>query len=105
MVVNRNLKLVTSANFKQLNYRMKLTNERTKQARVADAEGGKSNKAQCYLRAVYMRKLAPIRAAAILAIDNRFRTPSLELKCLRTRFGAQRQKFSIPWDSTWPACD
>ena len=27
-----------------------------------------------------------IRAAAILAIDNRFRSPSLELKCLGTSF-------------------
>ena len=40
-----------------------------------------------------------IRAAAILAIDNRFRTPSLELKGLGTSFGAQKQNFSIPRDS------
>ena len=39
-----------------------------------------------------------IRAAAILAIDNRFRTPRLELKCLETSFGGAKQKFSIPWD-------
>ena len=44
-----------------------------------------------------------IRAAAILAIDNRFRTPRLELKCLGTRFGGVKQKFSIPRDSTRPA--
>ena len=42
-----------------------------------------------------------IRAAAILAIDNRFRTPSFELKCLGTSFGGQNQKLSIPWLSTW----
>ena len=41
------------------------------------------------------------RAGAILAIDNRFYTPSLELKCLGTSFGGQKQKFSIPRDSTW----
>ena len=34
-----------------------------------------------------------IRAAAILAIDNRFRTPSVELKCLGTSFGGAKQKF------------
>ena len=45
-----------------------------------------------------------IRAAAILAIDNRFRTASLELECLGTSFGGQKQKFSIPRDSTWPPC-
>ena len=46
-----------------------------------------------------------IGVAAILAIDNRFRTPSLELKCLsRVSVGA-KQKFSIPQDSTWPSCD
>ena len=28
-------------------------------------------------------------------IDNRFRTPNLELKCLGTSFGAQKQKFLI----------
>ena len=39
-----------------------------------------------------------IRAAAILATDNRFRTPSLELKCLATSFSVQKQKFSIPQD-------
>ena len=33
-----------------------------------------------------------IRAAAILAIENRFRTPSLELKYLGTSFGVQKQK-------------
>ena len=43
-----------------------------------------------------------IRAAAILTIDNRFRTPSLELKCLGTSFGGA---ISIPRDSTWPPCD
>ena len=46
-----------------------------------------------------------IRVAAILAIDNRFRTPSLDLKCLGTSFGAQRQTFSIPRNSTWQPCD
>ena len=46
-----------------------------------------------------------IHAAAMLAIDNRFRIPSLELKCLGTSFGAQKQKFSIPLDLTWPPCD
>ena len=30
--------------------------------------------------------------AAILAIDNRFRTPSIELKCLGTSFSAQKPK-------------
>ena len=34
-----------------------------------------------------------ICAAAILAIDNRFRTPSLELKCLGTSFSGAKQKF------------
>ena len=43
-----------------------------------------------------------IRAAAKLALDDRFRTPSLELKCSGTTFGAQKQKFSILRDSTWP---
>ena len=38
------------------------------------------------------------RVAAILAIDNRFGTPSLELKCLGMSFGGAKQKFSIPWD-------
>ena len=46
-----------------------------------------------------------IRAAAILAIDNRFRTLSLELKSLGTSFGGAKQKFLIPRDSTWPPCD
>ena len=46
-----------------------------------------------------------IRAVAILAIDNRFRTPSLKLKWLETSSGAQKQKFLIPLDSTWPPCD
>ena len=46
-----------------------------------------------------------IRAAAILAIDNRIRTLSLELKCLGTSFGGAKQNISIPWDSTWPPCD
>ena len=46
-----------------------------------------------------------IRAAAILAIDNRIRTSSLELKCSGTSFGAQKQKFSIARESTWPPCD
>ena len=41
-----------------------------------------------------------IRTVAILAIDNTFRTPSLELKCLGTSFGGAKQKFSIPRDST-----
>ena len=45
-----------------------------------------------------------IRAADISAIDNRSPTLSLELKCLETSFGAQKQKFSIPRDSTWPPC-
>ena len=35
----------------------------------------------------------------------RFRTPSLEFKCLGTSFGGAKQKFSIPRDSTWPPCD
>ena len=39
-------------------------------------------------------------AAVILATDNRFRTRNLELKCLGTSFGAQKQQFSIPRDST-----
>ena len=47
-----------------------------------------------------------IRATATLAIDNRFLTSSLELKCLGTSFGAQKQKISIPRDSAWPRpCD
>ena len=33
------------------------------------------------------------RAAAILAIDNRFRTPSLELKCLGTSFNGKNKSF------------
>ena len=45
------------------------------------------------------------RAAAILAIENRFRTSSLELKCLGTSFGARKQMFLILWDPTWPPCD
>ena len=43
-----------------------------------------------------------IHTVAILARDNRFRTPNLELKCLGTSFGGTKQKFSIPRDSTWP---
>ena len=46
-----------------------------------------------------------IRAAAILAIDNRFRTPSLQLKCLGTSFGGPKQKFAIPRELTWAPCD
>ena len=46
-----------------------------------------------------------IRAAVTLAIDDRFHIPSLELKCLGKSFGSQRQKLSIPRDSTWPPCD
>ena len=46
-----------------------------------------------------------IRAAAILAIDNRFHSLSLKLKCLGMSFGAQKQTFSIPQDSTWLPCD
>ena len=42
---------------------------------------------------------------AILAINNRFCTPRLELKCLGTCFRMQKQKFLIPRDSTWPPCD
>ena len=34
-----------------------------------------------------------IRAAAILAVDNRCRTASLEFKCLGTSFGGAKQKF------------
>ena len=34
-----------------------------------------------------------IHTAAILAIDNRFRTPGLQLKCLETSFGAQNKRF------------
>ena len=41
-----------------------------------------------------------IGAVAILAIDNRFSTPSLGLKCLGTSLGTSlggaKQKFSIP---------
>ena len=36
-----------------------------------------------------------IRAADILAIDNKFRTLSLELKCLGTSFGGAMQKVSL----------
>ena len=43
-----------------------------------------------------------IHVAAILAIGNIFRTPSLELKCLGTSFGGAKPKFTIPRDSTWP---
>ena len=46
-----------------------------------------------------------IPAAATLAIDNRFRTQSLEYKCLGTSFSGAKQKFSIPRDSTWLPCD
>ena len=46
-----------------------------------------------------------IHAVAILARDNRFRTPNLELKCLGTSFGGTKQTFSIPRDSTWPPND
>ena len=45
------------------------------------------------------------RVAATLAIDNRFHTPSLELKCLGMSFGGAKQKFVIPQDSTLPQCD
>ena len=41
-----------------------------------------------------------IRAAAILAIDNRILTLSLELKWLGTSFGWAKQNILIPWDST-----
>ena len=37
--------------------------------------------------------MAFIRAAAILAIGNKFRTPSLELKCLGTSFVAKDKSF------------
>ena len=33
-----------------------------------------------------------IRAVAVLPIDKRFRTPSLELKCLGTSFGGGKRK-------------
>ena len=46
-----------------------------------------------------------ICVAAILAIDNRFCTPSLELKCLGKSFCGKKQKLSIPRGSTWPPCD
>ena len=55
--------------------------------------------------AFYLCIMTLIRAAAILDVDNRFRIPSLKLKCLGTSFGAQKQKFSIPRDSTWPPCN
>ena len=42
-----------------------------------------------------------IRAAAIVARENRFRTLSLELKCLGTTVGALKQRLSISRDSTW----
>ena len=41
-----------------------------------------------------------IRAAAVFSVDHRFRTPSLELKCLGTSFGGAKQKFSVPRDLT-----
>ena len=72
-------------------------------------EGGRGviKDAETVIRAqsAAMLRMGLIRAAAILAIDNRFRTLSLELKCLETSFGAQKQKFSIPRDSIWPPCD
>ena len=37
-----------------------------------------------------------IRMAAILALDNRFRTPSLELKCLGMSLGGQKLSFQSP---------
>ena len=52
-----------------------------------------------------MGRMGLIRAAAILAIDNRFRTPSVAFKCFGASFGAHKQKFSISRDSTWPLCD
>ena len=54
---------------------------------------------------IHLYAMGLISAAAILAIDNRFRTPSMELTCLETSFGAQKQQFSIPRDSTWPHCN
>ena len=42
---------------------------------------------------MYAEKINLICAAAILAIDNRFRTPSLELKCLGSNFGGGKQEF------------
>ena len=41
------------------------------------------------------------RAAAILALDDRFSTWSLELKCVGTSLWGTKQKFLIPQDSTW----
>ena len=50
-------------------------------------------------------KMGFYHAVAILAIDNSFRTPSLELKYMGTSFCGIKQKVSIPRDSTWLLCD
>ena len=47
------------------------------------------------LKASKKAPMGLIRAASILAIDNRFRTWSLELKCLGTSFGGAKQKFGL----------
>lgn len=44
------------------------------------------------------------RGAATLALENGFRTPTLELKCLGTSFGGAKQKLSNPRGSPWPPC-
>ena len=41
------------------------------------------------------QQIGLIRAAAILAIDNRFGTLSLEVKCLGKSFGGAKRKFSF----------
>ena len=40
-------------------------------------------------------------AVAILALDNRFSTRSLELKRVGTSLWGAKQKFLVPQDSTW----
>ena len=42
---------------------------------------------------LYLAMHGLIRVTAVLAIVHRFRTPSLEFKCLGTSFGGQKQTF------------
>ena len=52
----------------------------------------------------FLNRPYSVPAVAILAIDNRFRPPSLELKCLGTSLRYAKTKVSIPRDSTCPPC-